>query len=244
MDSRFNPYVSNQIKNSTTLNRQNNNRELVFSLSNVDVYYGLKMALKNITLDIELGDFIFLTGANGAGKSTLLNLLSSEIQPTDGKVILHSKKGNRDYFISRIFQDLKIYENKTVKQNLMLSFDSLVYDSKDEFLHELENLCQIFSLGEFMDEPVYKISGGTKQKVSIVRSILSHPDILLADEPTSNLDRESSHKLFEILSHLSVKRKMTVIWATHSREMVKSFNGKIMHLEKGRIIYSGKTCFI
>ena len=87
-------------------------------------------------------------------------------------------------------------------------------------------------------------NGGLKQKVAILRAILSRPDILLVDEPTSALDFQSAHKLFEILSYLNKQNKMTVVWASHNKELVKRFTGRFVHLEKGKLIYSGHACFI
>ena len=83
-----------------------------------------------------------------------------------------------------------------------------------------------------------------KQKIALIRALLARPNILIADEPTCSLDKESSVKLFEILNFYNLKRKLTVIWASHNRELVKQFPGKIIHLEKGKLIYSGHACFI
>jgi cell division transport system ATP-binding protein len=87
-------------------------------------------------------------------------------------------------------------------------------------------------------------NGGLKQKVAMIRALLSKPQVLLADEPTAALDKESAMKLFEILNFYNVRRNLTVVWASHNRDLVKQFPGKIVHLDGGKLIYSGHACFI
>ena len=87
-------------------------------------------------------------------------------------------------------------------------------------------------------------NGGLKQKVAIIRALLTRPDVLIADEPTSSLDIDNTRRLFDVLNLYNVKRGLTVIWATHNKELIKSFTGRIIHLDNGRLVYSGNACFI
>jgi ABC-type lipoprotein export system ATPase subunit len=114
----------------------------------------------------------------------------------------------------------------------MLAFDPRVYQSKAEFIEQAMDYCQLFNMEKDFHHSLENLSGGGRQKVAIIRTLLGRPDILLADEPTSNLDRHSAIKLFEVLSHLNQKKKMTVIWATHNYEFVRNFSGKLIQMEQ------------
>lgn len=215
--------------------------ELIFDLTKVDVYLEKHLILQQINLKIFKGDFIFLTGHTGAGKTTLLNFLSGEIHQYTGDIKTKVWSAQSSIFISRVFQDLKIFEELSVRDNLNFCYDPSLYADKESFNHEFNEYMKVLGLKEYENVRVNKLSGGLKQKVAIVRSLLSKPDILFADEPTSNLDRVSSLQLFELFNYLNVKRKMTIIWATHNLELIKQFHGKLISLEKGKIIYSGKA---
>jgi len=216
-------------------------QELIFDLSRVDVYLEKQKILHQLNLKIFKGDFVFLTGHTGAGKTTLINFLSGEIHNYSGEIKATVWSPQSTLFISRIFQDLKIFEELSVKDNLMFSFDPSLYASKESFAQENSEYMKVLGLTEYENTKVHKLSGGLKQKVAITRALLSKPDILLADEPTSNLDKISSLQLFELFNYLNVKRKMTIVWATHNLELIKQFHGKLISLEKGKVIYSGNS---
>lgn len=222
-------------------NRNNQHQELCFDLAQVNVYLEKQKILQDLNLKIYKGDFIFLTGHTGAGKTTLLNFLSGEIHQYTGDVKTTIWSPSSNIFISRVFQDLKVFEELTVKDNLIFSFDVNLYSNKTQFLNDMNEYMKVMGLKEYENINVNKLSGGVKQKVAIVRSLLSRPEILLADEPTSNLDRVSSLQLFELLNYLNVKRKMTIIWATHNLELIKQFHGRLISLDKGKIIFSGQA---
>lgn len=217
-----------------------NNNQL-YHLENLSVNFGATEALKGITMSVTPGEILFITGKSGAGKSTLLNVLAGDIKATGGRVQLPQSKS---IFISQVFQDLKLLENMTCEENLWYSFDSSLYKSRSEFHEDLVELSQVLGVRDHLSKKVSELNGGMKQKVALIRALLSRPNVLLADEPTCSLDKESSIKLFEILNFYNLKRNLTVIWASHNRELVKQFPGKIIHLEKGKLIYSGHACFI
>ena len=147
-------------------------------------------------------------------------------------------------FIAQVFQDLRLIGSASCKDNLMYAYDSQIYSSKEEFISDLMELSRVFGITDRLSLKVRDANGGLKQKVAIIRALLTKPDILLADEPTSSLDYDNARKLFDVLNLLSVKRGLTVIWASHNRELVKKFNGRIVHLDKGNLVYSGHACFI
>ncbi len=213
----------------------------LYHLENVSVTLGKSEVLKAITMSVTPGEILFITGKSGAGKTTLLNTLAGDVVPSTGRAHVPN---SRSIFVSQVFQDLKLLDNRTCLENLWYAYDSKLYKSKREFEEDLSELTQVLGVHDHLPKKMSEVNGGMKQKVALIRALLARPNILLADEPTCSLDKESSVKLFEILNFYNLKRNLTVIWASHNRELVKQFPGKIIHLEKGKLIYSGHACFI
>lgn len=212
----------------------------LFHLNGVSVNFNKIQALKNINLQIKRGEILFVTGKSGAGKSTLLNLLAGDLNPTSGAANLPSK----NVFVSQVFQDLKLFQNRSIEENLWYSFDRRIYKNKNEFSSDMLELASVLGVRDRLGERVRDVNGGMKQKTSMLRALLAKPDVLLADEPTASLDKESSSKLFDLLNFYNVRKGLTIVWATHNRDLIKQFPGEIAHLDGGKLIYSGKACFI
>ena len=212
----------------------------IFSLENIGIRFENKYALKNVSLKVSKGEILFITGVSGAGKTTLLRLLAGEIKSSEGNF----KFNDKDQFITRVFQDLRLLQDHTLEENLWLSFDNFIYESKRKFEKEMQNYCRFFSIHEMLNLKVSEANGGLKQQVALIRALLSRPQVLLLDEPTSSLDTERALKVYEILDFVNSKYRTTCIWATHNRELIKKFNGRIIYLDKGKLIYSGHACFI
>jgi ABC-type multidrug transport system ATPase subunit len=215
--------------------------QFLYHLENVSVEYGNCKALDSVNLAVNPGEILFITGRSGAGKTTLLNILASDAEPTRGQAL--STVGN-GRFVAQVFQDLRLFENKTCEENLWYSYDSKIYKNKNEFQSDMNELTQVLGVKDKLNIRMSDANGGLKQKIAMIRALLTRPNVLLADEPTASLDKDSSMKLFDILNFYNVKRKMTIIWASHNRDLVKQFPGKIVHLENGKLIYSGHACFI
>ncbi|MBL6989120.1 MAG: ATP-binding cassette domain-containing protein [Bacteriovoracaceae bacterium] len=216
-----------------------------FYLENVSVSFGNIDALKSIKLSIDAGEILFITGASGAGKTTLLRVLSGELIPAQGKVILPtSRRATSPVFMSQVFQELRLLPHKSCEENLSLAHDSMSYKSKKEFYNDLKELSDIFGITDRLYLKVKHANGGLKQKVAIIRALLTRPDVFIADEPTSSLDFDNAKKLYEVLSFYNSKRGLTVIWASHNTELVRKFTGRIVHLNGGRLVYAGHACFI
>jgi ABC-type multidrug transport system ATPase subunit len=215
-------------------------RDQSFYLQDVSVDFGKIQGLRNVQLSISNNEVLFVTGSSGAGKTTLLRILTGELEPTSGEVVLPPKVK----FVAPVFQDLRLLERKTCEANLWISYDSSVHGSKKDFLKELNELAKVFGITDRLDMKMTKANGGLKQKIAIIRALLTRPDILVLDEPTSSLDAGNAQKLFDVLSFYNSKRGLTVIWATHNRELVKKFSGRIVHLDRGKLVYSGHACFI
>lgn len=237
----------NQTQAYNQRNMKNNSgaKGPIFYCDDVSVQYGEIMALRNVQLSIERGEIIFLTGASGAGKTTLLKVLSGLQDPTHGKIIRPDYfSGKKNLFISNVFQDLRLMGKYTCEENLLFSYDSSLYSSKAEFMQDMYELARILGVKDRLGLKVNDANGGLKQKVAIIRALLSRPDVLIADEPTSSLDNDNTRRLFDVLNLYNVKRGLTVIWATHNKDLIKSFSGRILHLDGGRLVYSGNACFI
>ncbi|MAX67694.1 MAG: ATP-binding cassette domain-containing protein [Bacteriovoracaceae bacterium] len=215
--------------------------QFLYHLDNVDVKFRHCHALKGITLTVNPGEILFVTGKSGAGKTTLLNLLSGDLHPSRGRV-LGVEQGDR--FVSQVFQDLRLFDNKSCEENIWYAYDAKLYKNRNEFHADMIELASVLGMKDKLSLKIEQANGGLKQKVAMVRALMTRPNILIADEPTAALDKESSIKLFDVLNFYNVKRKLTVVWASHNRDLVKQFPGKIVHLENGKLIYSGHACFI
>jgi ABC-type multidrug transport system ATPase subunit len=214
----------------------------LYYLENVSVTFGHIEALKSVQLSVEKGEIIFLTGASGAGKTSLLRLLAGDLAPTSGRILFGS--GGRGIFTAQVFQELRLLMNKTGEQNLLTAYDPEIYVSYDEFLRDMNDLCRALGIADRLELLMKDANGGLKQKIAIIRALLTRPDVLLADEPTSSLDLDNANKLFELLNLYNLRKGLTIIWASHNSELVKRFSGKIIHLDGGRLVYSGHACFI
>lgn len=220
-------------------------RHSLFSLQEVSIKFGPLYALKNINLKIDFNEFSFVTGDSGAGKTTFLRLLAGELAPSSGTLTMAEQThDHKSIFITKVFQNLRLMENKTCEENLWVSYDKKIHGSKNAFYKDVLDLAQILKIKDRLNDKIFKANGGLKQKVAIIRAILPQPQVILADEPTSSLDIDNAYKLYEILNYLNLKRKTTILWASHNRELVKKFSGRIIHLEEGRLHYSGDACFI
>jgi ABC-type lipoprotein export system ATPase subunit len=220
-----------------------NHQNYLFHLDNLSVNYGNLKALKSIQLTIYPGEILFVTGPSGAGKTSLLSVLGGHLVPTSGKAILPQQRSSK-HFVSTVFQDLRLLHKKSCEENLWMAYDSAVYNSKNDFYKDLEDLTRMLQIHDFLNHKIEDCNGGLRQKIAMIRALLSRPTAVLADEPTSSLDKESSYRLFEVLNHYNHQKGLTVVWATHNKELIKQFPGKIAHLEAGRLVYSGHACFI
>lgn len=218
----------------------NFHESFAFQVQNLSVKFNNIKALSDVSFSISKGEVIFVTGKSGAGKSTLLNILADDLKASSGKVIC----GLNQAFIAQVFQDVKLLQDLTLEENLLLSFDQNIYKNKREFLSDLKELVSFLGIQDRLKLKANKANGGLKQKVALIRALMTKPEIILCDEPTSSCDRESSIKFFELLNFYNVKKGLTVIWASHNRELVKEFPGKMLHLDKGKLVYSGHACFI
>jgi len=211
------------------------------------IYPPSTVGLERVTLHIEKGEFVFLVGPSGSGKSTFIRLLLKEIQPDRGRVIV----GGRDLATLRswkvpylrrnigcVFQDFKLLPNKTALENVMYALmvtGNATAASKKRAL-EILNLVGLSSKA---DNYPHQLSGGEQQRVSIARAFVNHPPLLVADEPTGNLDPDTSLGIMQLLYRIN-KTGTTVLMATHDREMVDRMRQRVIALDAGRVVRDQK----
>ena len=215
----------------------------LIKLSDVSLNFSGNEALKNIDLTVSQAEILFVTGASGAGKTTLLRVLAGDLVATKGKRITSSLEGD-DPFISYVDQRIKLIDNLSCEENLIFSYDSDAYSGYKEFHEDMLELARIFGIEDCLSKKMKFANGGLRQKVSVIRALLCKPDVFIADEPTSSLDYDNAKLLFDVLNIYNTKANLTIIWATHNKELVRKFTGKMIHLDKGKLVYTGHACFI
>ena len=207
------------------------------------IFSGDIPALQGITMTIEKGEFVFITGKSGAGKTTLLHLIFRAELPTKGSVLVNNFNIARLQrhsipFLRRnigvVFQDFKLLTNRTVFENVALALQ-VVGTPKREIGKRVMEVLQYIGLKDKRDAFPLRLSGGEQQRVAIARAIINSPPILLADEPTGNLDPDISWDIMHLFEDINAQGT-TVIVATHDVEMIKKIRKKVFCLDKGRLI--------
>lgn len=216
----------------------------MIQLHNVFLSYpGDAAALSDVNLKIPKGDFCFLTGPSGAGKSTLLKLLYADLKPTRGQVLI---EGQNLGMLSRsqvpllrrsigvVFQDYKLLPNRTVLENVAITLEVLGWGKRDIGKKVYQVLKQL-GIEDKVNAMPLRLSGGEQQRVALARALVNDPKILIADEPTGNLDEENKEQILSIFRDANV-RGTTVVVATHDRRVTENSHRRVIHLERGKIV--------
>ena len=212
-------------------------------LSDVTKVYGTgTAALSEVSLKIDKGEFVFLVGPSGSGKSTLLRMLIRDMLPTSGTIIVNEwdiiKLPNKKIpelrkKIGVVFQDLKLLTDRTIFENIMLPLE-MANVTKLEAIQKVEQIMSQVGILEHKDKFPVQLSGGELQRAAIARALVFTPDILLADEPTGNLDIATSWEIVKLLQDIN-KSGTTILMATHNTDIVNSLLKRVVTLEKGRL---------
>jgi len=207
------------------------------------IYPNGARALIDINLNIGKGEFVFLVGPSGAGKSTLIRLLYREEIPTRGQVIINGKNlvrlRDREVPYHRrnvgvVFQDFKLLPNKTVLENVAFALE-VIGVSRREVQRRSREIINIVGLSTKEKAFSHQLSGGEQQRVCVARAIINNPALLIADEPTGNLDHDTAWGIMDLLNNIN-KLGTTVIMATHAREIVNTMQKRVIAIEDGRMV--------
>ena len=215
-------------------------------LKNVNVHYSSGVdALQNINLRINDGEFVFIVGGSGAGKSTLVKLMTREIVPTEGRVFvngynLSKTKGNKiakfRRSIGMVFQDFRLIQELNVYENV--AFVLRIADQSTRFIKQrVPNVLNLVGLGNKARSKPRELSGGEQQRVAIAGALANDPGLIIADEPTGNIDPQLSYEIVELLRKINRQNGTTIIMVTHEHDLVKYFGGRIINIENGSITF-------
>lgn len=207
------------------------------------VYQSGTVALKHVNIKIEKGEFVFIVGPSGAGKSTIVRLLLKEEDPSSGEVfvgnysLIKLKQKDIPYLRRRmgiVFQDFRLLPDKTVYENVAFAMQ-IVEATPKEIRRQVPSVLSLVGLSKKADSYPSELSGGEQQRVSLARAIVNNPLVLIADEPTGNLDPETSWEIMKLLSDIN-HRGTTVLVATHAKEIVDSMKKRVIAIENGIVV--------
>jgi len=207
------------------------------------IYSNGSRALTDVSFNIENGDFVFVVGPSGAGKSTLIKLLIKEIEPSEGEIIVAGRKLNEmkkkeiPYYrrnIGVVFQDFRLLPDKTVYENVAFAME-IVEASRREIRRQVPAILGMVGLASKANAYPRELSGGEQQRVSLARALVNNPSLLVADEPTGNLDPHTSRDIMKIINMVN-HRGTTVIMATHAKDIVNAMKRRVITFRRGVLI--------
>jgi cell division transport system ATP-binding protein len=200
-------------------------------------------ALDGVSFIVEKGEFVFIVGASGSGKSTMIRLLLKEVEPTSGRIIVGGRdlgrlKGSKIPLLRRnlgcVFQDFKLLPNRTAAENIGYAL-RVQGESNAHIRKKVPEVMDLVGLAHKMSSRPEELSGGEQQRVSIARAMVNHPPLLICDEPTGNLDPDTSVGIMQLLYRIN-RTGTTIIMVTHDREMVDKMRKRVIALEAGRLV--------
>ncbi len=208
-----------------------------------NVYDNNTLALKNLNLTIEKGEFAFLVGSSGSGKSTIIKMLFKEIEPTHGNLILNNtdvtnlKKNQIPLYrrkIGVIFQDFKLIQALNVYENVAFAL-RVIGANNNDIRKKVPMALSLVGLSDKFKSFPNELSGGEQQRVSIARAIVNNPTLLIADEPTGNLDPETAMGIMNTLTNIN-RKGTTILMATHAKDIVDTMKKRVIAIENGTIV--------
>jgi len=219
----------------------------VIYFNNVSKIYRDAVALDDVTVTIEAGEFVSLVGHSGAGKTTLTKMIVADENPSNGTVFFESinvhKLKNKDLTklrrrIGVVFQDFKLLPNKTAYENIAFAMEA-VGKTDAEIASDVPHVLELVDLSHRLHHFPKQLSGGEQQRLAIARAIINQPELIIADEPTGNLDPINTHEIVQILKKIN-DLGTTVILATHNRGVIESIGKRVITMENGKIIRDTK----
>ena len=224
----------------------------IIQLENVSIFQKHNMVLTDVNFNINKGEFVYLLGKTGSGKSSLMKTLYADIPLMKGDAHfagydLNTIKRKEIPFLRRkigiVFQDFQLLYDRTVAENLFFVMEATQWKVKKEMLNRATEVLDKVGLATKSQKMPHELSGGEQQRVSIARALLNNPEVILADEPTGNLDPETSEGIIALLMEIS-KNGAAVIIATHDMHVVNSFPSRILRCENGGVVDSAALTFV
>jgi cell division transport system ATP-binding protein len=215
----------------------------VLSLKDVTIYQEERKILSQINLEVQHGEFIYIIGKTGSGKSSFMKTLYGDLPLTEGEgniveFDLATLKENEIPFLRRkigiVFQDFKLLTDRSVKDNMLFVLKATGWTEKEGMQHKIDEVLDKVGMKEFVNKMPHQLSGGEQQRVAIARALLNNPEFILADEPTGNLDPQTSSEVLEVLKKINANGK-TIIMATHDYALLMKFPSKTLKCEDERI---------
>jgi len=216
----------------------------VITLSNAKIYQQTQLVLDNVWLSVEQGEFAYLVGKTGSGKSSLLKTLYAEIPLKEGEGIVADYNLRRitkkeTPFLRRkigiIFQDFQLLMDRTVIQNMYFVLGATGWKDKEKIHNRALSVLQLVGIEQKAAVFPHALSGGEQQRVSIARALLNKPQLILADEPTGNLDIETSEEIMQLLLALAKEENTAILMASHDSSIIQKFPGRIIKIEGGEL---------
>lgn len=216
----------------------------VITLSNVKVYQKNQLVLDNVWLSLEQGEVAYLVGKTGSGKSSLLKTLYAEIPLTEGEGVvvdfnLRRMSKNEVPFLRRkigiVFQDFQLLMDRTVIQNMYFVLDATGWKDKEKIHNRALSVLQLVGIEQKASVYPHALSGGEQQRVAIARALLNKPQLILADEPTGNLDVETSEEIMHLLLALAKEENTAILMASHDVSIIEKFKSRIIKIENGEL---------
>lgn len=205
--------------------------------------YRTNIGLDDVSVDINKGDFVFLVGPSGAGKSTFIKLILKEIDSDKGSILVDGKDvtqlSNREIpelrrKIGTVFQDFRLLPKKTVFENVAFAMEVL-HKSKKQIRKQVPQILSLVGITDKADKYPEELSAGEQQRVAIARAIINNPMVLIADEPTGNLDPDTAAEIMDLLDQINM-RGTTIVMVTHAKDIVDRMRKRVIAIEKGKIV--------
>ena len=209
----------------------------------VTKYYPTNVGVEDVTVHIKEGDFVFLVGPSGAGKSTFIKLILRELEADEGRIFVNGQDvtamSNREIpalrrSIGIVFQDFRLLPKKTVYENVAFAME-IIHAGKRAIRRNVPQVLDLMGIGDKADSYPDQLSAGEKQRVAIARAIINNPQVVIADEPTGNLDPETAKDIMQLLNQIN-RRGTTVVMVTHAKDIVDRMNKRVIAIENGHIV--------
>lgn len=226
--------------------------EKVISIQNVSIYQHKTLVLEQLNFDIHPGEFVYLIGKTGAGKSSLLKTLYGELPLMQGQIsmagieLLNLKRKEIPTLrrqLGIVFQDFQLLTDRSVHENLRFVLKATGWKNKDEIQQRIEEVLGLVGLPTKDFKMPHELSGGEQQRVVIARALLNKPAIILADEPTGNLDPDTSQDIMKLLISISKEQHTAILMATHDYMIIERFPARLLKCEGGKVIDLGGILF-